>query len=48
MVGMCVGGKNLGYDNKVTDSADQFINMRLFLVVNIQLMSYYVVVYLPT
>ena len=35
MTGMCMWGNNLGADNKVTDTADQFIHMRLFLVVNI-------------
>ena len=48
MAGMCMGGIKLGADNKVTDTADQFIHMRLFLVVNIRLMTYAVVVYLPT
>ena len=48
MAGMCMGGIKLGADNKVTDTADQFICMRLFLVVNIRLMTYAVVVYLPT
>ena len=48
MARMCMRGKNLGADNKVTDTADQFIHMRLLLLLNIRLMSYYVVVYLPT
>ena len=48
MAGMCMGGIKLGADNKVTDTADQFIHMRFFLVVNIRLMTYAVVVYLPT
>ena len=39
-------GKNLGADNKVSYNMDQFIHMRLFLVINIQLMTYTVVVYL--
>ena len=43
-----MGYINLGDDNKVTDTADQFIHMMLFLVVNIRLMTYDVVVYLPT
>ena len=48
ITGMFMGGMKLGADNKVTDTADQFIHMRLFIVVNIRLMTYAVVVYLPT
>ena len=39
-----MGGINLLADNKVIDTADQFIHMRLFLVINIRLMTYAVVV----
>ena len=48
MAGMCIGDIKLGDDNKVTDIADQFVHTRLFLMVNIRLMTYAVVVYLPT
>ena len=43
-----MGDMKLDADNKVTDTADQFIHMRLFLVVIIRLMNYILVVYLPT
>ena len=33
MAGMCMGGIKLGADNRVTDPADQFIHMRLFIVI---------------
>ena len=45
---MCMWGINMEDDEEVTDTADSFIHMRLFIVVNIQMMTYYVVVYLPT
>ena len=48
MEGMYMWGIKLGADKKVTYTADQFIHMRLFIVVNIPLMTYYVVVYFPT
>ena len=48
MSGICVWGIQLGADKKVTDTVDQFIHMRLFLVVNILLLTYSVVIYLPT
>ena len=41
-------GKNLGADNKVSYNQDQFINMRLFLMLNIRMMTNGVVVYVPT
>ena len=48
MSGMCIGGINLGAGKKFTDTVDQLNNMRLFLVLNIWLMTYDAVVYLPT
>ena len=35
MSGMCIWGIKLGDDNKVADTEDQLIHMRLFLEVNI-------------
>ena len=48
MEGMCLYNKDNGADNEITDTADQFIHIRLFLVVNIRMTNYYVVAYVPT
>ena len=42
---MCMWGINMGAYNKVSDTMDQFIHMRFFLVVNIRMMTYGVFFY---
>ena len=47
VAGIYMWGIKLAADNKVTDTMNQCIHIRLFQVFIIRLVTYYIVIYLP-